>query len=98
MTRTQIQLTDEQHRLLKAAARRIPVAEIVRRAVDRRLAESTTEENYERALQLLGAFEDSRGDVSEKHDDYLKDIWEFEQVFTFDSHFREQGFEVVPAI
>ena len=77
MLRTQIQLTEEQARLLRAAARRehVSVAEIIRRCVDASLGETeqTREELYARAASLVGAFADREdaADVSIAHDRYL---------------------------
>jgi len=77
MARTQIQLTEEQHRLLKAAARQkeVSVTELVRQSVDFWLANFTAEENYTKALGVLGRFQDCASDVSEKHDEYMSEVW-----------------------
>jgi hypothetical protein len=76
MVRTQIQLTEEQSRRLKAAAARqgISVAELVRRGVDAALAQELAppiEELCRRAIQAAGRFRSSRRDVCRKHDAYL---------------------------
>jgi hypothetical protein len=76
MVRTQIQLTEEQSRRLKAAAapQGISVAELVRRGVDAALAQEWAppiEELCRRAIQAAGRFRASRRDVSRKHDAYL---------------------------
>jgi hypothetical protein len=76
MVRTQIQLTKEQSRRLKAAAARkgVSVTELVRRGVDAVLAQESApsiEELYRRAKQAAGRFRSSRRDVSRKHDKYL---------------------------
>lgn len=77
MIRTQIQLTEQQMRSLRRAARAqgVSVAEIVRRLIERGIAEELPDRRalYERASRSVGTFhdhEDAR-DVSERHDDYL---------------------------
>ncbi len=77
MIRTQIQLTEDQVRELKraAAAQGVSMAEVIRRCIDRGVAEELPdrEASYRRAGALIGAFEDRRGakDVSTRHDVYL---------------------------
>ncbi len=71
MIRTQISLSVEQHRFLTELARqrRESLASIIRKAVeDLRLREMPPRR---RALELLGAFQADRDDVSIKHDDYF---------------------------
>lgn len=71
MNRTQISLTDDQHRFLVEASRQSgeSISEIIRRAVDRLRAENSTPN--QRALRLIGAFQADRHDVSIRHDDFL---------------------------
>ncbi len=80
MIRTQIQLTEEQsERLkLKAAAKGVSMATLVREAVDESLAEEDVTRTRERALSVAGKFRDLEGatDVSERHDDYLTGAFE----------------------
>ncbi len=73
MIRTQIQLTEEQARALKALAARdgISMAALVRRGVDRVLAESDEDARWARALALVGKFRSGHTDVARRHDDYL---------------------------
>jgi hypothetical protein len=77
MIRTQIQLTEEQVRKLKraAAAQGVSMAEVIRRCIDRGVAEELPDREpaCRRAGMLVGAFRDRRGarDVSTRHDDYL---------------------------
>lgn len=79
MIRTQIQLTEEQARRVRALARRkgVSMAEVIRRGVDTLLAaeQPDREELWERATSLVGAFEDARGadDVAARHDAYLEE-------------------------
>jgi Ribbon-helix-helix protein, copG family len=81
MVRTQIQLTDQQARRLRAQARErgLSVAEIIRRYVEKGLADETSDRaaQYERAGQLVGRFRDRRGvsTLSSKHDDYLDEAF-----------------------
>ncbi len=81
MIRTQIQLTEEQHRFLreKAAEYNVSMAELVRRGVDllaRQQTQPSREELGRRALSI-GAYDDLEGavDVSINHDQYLAEIY-----------------------
>ena len=84
MVRTQIQLTDEQYRSLKAWARRlnISLSEAIRRCVAERLAREegapTRATMVREAMAVLGKYRDPTGavDVAERHDDYLADAYE----------------------
>jgi hypothetical protein len=80
MIRTQIQLTEEQARRLRRAARAqgVSMAEVVRRCIDQGLAVAERGERYARAAGLVGAFEDRGGTrrVAEEHDRYLGDAFE----------------------
>jgi hypothetical protein len=82
MIRTQIQLTEEQARRLRQAARErgVSMAEVVRRCIDRGLAAEVPDRaaRYARAAELVGAFEDPTGSrrVAEGHDEYLDDAYE----------------------
>jgi hypothetical protein len=76
MIRTQIQLTEEQSRRLKAASARrgVSVAELIRKGVDAILTrenDRSPDELYERALRAAGKFLSGRHDISARHDDYL---------------------------
>ncbi len=81
MIRTQIQLTEEQARRLRQAARErgVSMAEVVRRCIDRGLATEVPDRaaRYARAVDLVGAFEDPTGSrrVAESHDQYLDDTY-----------------------
>ena len=77
MVRTQIQLTEEQARRLRAwaAENGASLAEAIRRSVDRMLSETEADldARYARAATVIGTIEDPEGatDVSKHHDDYL---------------------------
>lgn len=76
MMRTQIQLTEDQARRLRAAAARqkVSIAELVRRGVDAVLkgeTEPTRAELVARAIAAAGKHRSDRRDVSENHDRYL---------------------------
>lgn len=77
MVRTQIQLTEEQARKLRRAARSqgVSMAEIVRRCLESGIETETANraERYQRAAQVVGAFRDREEaqDVSAEHDGYL---------------------------
>ena len=80
MTRTQIQLTDEQLVLLKkiSARKGISVAELVRRGVDIVLSQETVSDLSEprkKALAAAGKFRSGKSDVAEKHDKYLAEAY-----------------------
>ena len=76
MVRTQIQLREEQARMLKklAAARGVSVATLVRQSVDELLRHSTSvgeEERRQRAIAAAGRFRSGESDVSSEHDRHL---------------------------
>jgi hypothetical protein len=82
MIRTQIQLTEKQARKLRAQARQqgISLAEIIRRCVDKGLADEMVDRArlYERAAGLIGRFPDRSGasNIAEEHDRYLEKAFE----------------------
>lgn len=82
MIRTQIQLTEDQLRRVRALARNdgVSVAEVVRRGVDRLLAEvpSDRAQRYARAAELVGGLHDRENadDLAGRHDDYLAEAFE----------------------
>jgi hypothetical protein len=73
MIRTQISLTDDQMRRLRAEARRrgVPIAEVVRDAVDRAVPvdPANRRARFDRLLGAAGRFRSGTGDVSIHHDD-----------------------------
>ena len=81
MVRTQIQLTEKQARRLRAEARErgLSLAELIRRYVEKGLAEETHDPAalYDRAARVVGRFHDRGGarDVSAMHDRYLDDAF-----------------------
>jgi hypothetical protein len=81
MIRTQIQLTEEQHKFLreKATEYNVSMAELIRRSVDL-LAQKETKPDWEerkRRALTIRAYEDIDGatNVSINHDDYLGEIY-----------------------
>jgi predicted DNA-binding protein len=82
MVRTQIQLTDQQARRLRAQARDrgLSLAEVIRRCVDKGLADEMPDRAalYDLAARVVGRFQDRQGarDVSAKHDRYLDESFE----------------------
>jgi len=80
MVRTQIQLTDEQARKLKAAASRegISASAVVRRSLDKTLPEGRLPDDAElrrRAKSVIGSVHSGTGDLSARHDDYLAEVY-----------------------
>ena len=81
MIRTQIQLTEEQARALKAQARmeERSMAELVRECVAEYLARQSTPDVRElarRARGLKGRFRSGSPDLAEAHDRYLDDAFD----------------------
>lgn len=78
MLRTQIQLTEEQLRRLKAQARRegVSVAALIRRGIDQVLGPDERDRRVQRALRVVGRYgHDPATDVSVRHDDYLAEAF-----------------------
>ena len=76
MIRTQIQLTEEQSRKIKAVAREenISMAQAIRNAVDdwlKRRSGLTETERWERSLEVVGKHRTGVSDIAENHDRYL---------------------------
>jgi len=80
MVRTQIQLTEEQARELKRLARErdVSVAALIRESIDEVIRSRGTlsrNEQVSRALAAVGAFRSGKGDISDRHDEYLAEIY-----------------------
>jgi hypothetical protein len=80
MVRTQIQLTDEQARRLKAVAARegISASAVVRRSLDKTLPAGRTVGDAEiraRAKSVAGCVRSGTGDLSTRHDEYLAEVY-----------------------
>ncbi|MFQ5790331.1 MAG: CopG family transcriptional regulator [Acidobacteriota bacterium] len=80
MIRTQIQLTEEQARRLRAKARDggVSLAEIIRRYLDRqlKLERPNRAELYGRAARLVGRFRVDTHDLASEHDRYLEEAFD----------------------
>jgi L-serine deaminase len=82
VVRTQIQLTEEQARKVRARARQRgqSMAETIRHFVERGLEQEQTgrAELYARAKRIVGRFPDADGakDLAEDHDRYLDEAFE----------------------
>lgn len=80
MVRTQIQLTEKQSKTLKAAATRegVSVAALIRRIIDRSTRHGQIvddDELWRRATSAVGCGRSGLGDLSERHDDYLAEVY-----------------------
>ena len=77
MIRTQISLTDEQMRRLRAEARRrrVPIAQVVREAVDRVVPvdPGEREARFRSALSVVGRYDSGTGDLATRHDEIAGD-------------------------
>lgn len=81
MIRSQVQLTDDQVRALRELAHRenTSVAGLIRRAVDfwlRSASPVSLDERRKRAIAAAQGFHGGVPDLSERHDDYLTEIYE----------------------
>lgn len=81
MVRTQVQLTEEQAKLLRqlAASKHLSVAEIIRQAVDNFLKSQVIvdlEEKKQRAIEAIGRFHSGVSDLSEAHDRHLTEAFD----------------------
>ncbi|MCZ6676537.1 MAG: ribbon-helix-helix domain-containing protein [Candidatus Poribacteria bacterium] len=80
MVRTQIQLTQAQSNALKqiAAQRKLSIAEVIRQSIDfylRACGTISQEERQKRAISAAGQFRSGQRDLSEKHDEYLAEVY-----------------------
>ena len=73
MIRTQISLTEDQMRRLRAEAHRrgVPIAAVVREAVERLVPDQTDLrlQRIERALGAAGRYHSGTGDLASRHDE-----------------------------
>ena len=84
MVRTQVQLTEEQARKVRAlaASEGASMAEIIRRSMDQYAQHASRqnlpddwEERRRRALAIVGKYASGVHDISEHHDRYLTEIY-----------------------
>lgn len=80
MIRTQIQLTEEQSKQLKALSKTedVSVAELIRRSVDAYLDahhKPSRKALRERAMNIVGKYASDEGDLGIRHDDYLEEAY-----------------------
>lgn len=80
MVRTQIQLTEEQSRILKRMAleRGVSMAELIRQSVDqfvRSRGKLTPEQIRQRALSVVGIGSSGVTDLGQNHDHYLDEAY-----------------------
>ncbi len=72
--RTQIYLTEDQYSILtkQASKRRVPLAQLIRQAIDRFIPELIKKSPEKDSLsKIIGLGESGQKDISEKHDKYL---------------------------
>lgn len=80
MVRTQIQLTEDQARCLKAlaSARGVSMAELIRQSVDsfvKVAAGADPAERKKRAMAIAGRFRSGVRDLAKNHDRYLNEAY-----------------------
>lgn len=78
MVRTQLYLTKRQHEALRRGAARagLSMTELVRRLIDRQFVRSTGREvSKEAVMSFIGLGESGRADISERHDEALREAF-----------------------
>ncbi|MBN2420137.1 MAG: ribbon-helix-helix domain-containing protein [Deltaproteobacteria bacterium] len=79
MNRTQIQLTDEQHKQLRELSKetREPISALIRKSVDLLLLTRKPDRQYlyRQANAAIGKYEAGNPDISINHDKYLEDAF-----------------------
>jgi 16S rRNA U516 pseudouridylate synthase RsuA-like enzyme len=80
MVRTQIQLTEGQIKTLKrlASEQQRSVAELIRQSIDQYLAaigELPLDQQYERAMAVVGKYRSGDADLGRNHDQYLAEAY-----------------------
>jgi hypothetical protein len=79
MNRTQIQLTDEQHKELREMSKETkePIAALIRKSVDLFLLTKRPDRLYlyRQAKATIGKYEAGSSDISVNHDNYLDEAY-----------------------
>ncbi len=79
MNRTQIQLTDEQHKQLRELSKetREPISALIRKSVDLLLLTRKPDRQYlyRQANAVIGKYEAGNPDISINHDKYLDEAF-----------------------
>ena len=80
MIRTQVQITEKQAEGLRELAHKndVPMAELIRQAIDDLLRKSrdlSYDERCRRLLALAGKYDSGLTDISTRHDDYLDEAY-----------------------
>ena len=77
MIRTQIQFEQKTYETLKTKSQATgkSISELVRRSLDRSIAEQEIDQKWARALNSMGKFSSGLNNLAEKHDDHLGDRW-----------------------
>lgn len=80
MNRTQIQLTEEQHHLLREISKdtKEPIAALIRKAVDQFLLTRRPDRFYlyKQAQTVVGKYEAGISDIATDHDRYLEEAFQ----------------------
>jgi len=81
MVRTQIQLSEDQAKIVKtvAAAQGVSAAEVIRRAIDAVVQTPSAgdmAEKRKRALAIVGKFKSGKSDIATEHDEYLAEAFD----------------------
>ena len=77
MIRTQIQFEQKTYETLKTKSQATgkSISELVRRSLDRSIAEQEIDQKWARALNSMGKFSSGLNNLAEKHDDHTGDRW-----------------------
>ena len=77
MIRTRIQFEQKTYETLKTKSQATgkSISELVRRSLDRSIAEQEIDQKWVRALSSMGKFSSGLNNLAEKHDDHLGDRW-----------------------
>ena len=77
MIRTQIQFEQKTYETLKTKSQATgkSISELVRRSLDRSIAEQEIDQKWVRALSSMGKFSSGLNNLAEMHDEHMGDRW-----------------------